>query len=93
MSCVKKKKKKNVFLFLFPAVTNQEEALKKAIKESEIFLLSIFYKFFVFIKLLYFIMFFFTHENVFLTHEIYPHARPTPTPMTHDLYPLPMTHI
>ena len=38
-------------------------------------------------------MFFFTHENVFLTHEIYPHARPTPTPMTHDLYPLPMTHI
>ena len=40
-------------------------------------------------------MFFFTHENFFLTHEIYPHARPTPTPtpMTHDLYPLPMTHI
>ena len=50
MSCVKKKKKKkNVFLFLFPAVTNQEEAVKKAIKESEIFLLSIFYKFFLFI--------------------------------------------
>ena len=38
-------------------------------------------------------MFFFTHENFFLTHEIYPHARPTRTPMTHDLYPLPMTHI
>ena len=43
------KKKKNLFLFLFPAVTNQEEAVKKAIKESEIFLLSIFYKFFLFI--------------------------------------------
>ena len=46
---VLKKKKKNLFLFLFPAVTNQEEAVKKAIKESEIFLLSIFYKFFLFI--------------------------------------------
>ena len=46
---LKKKKKKNLFLFLFPAVTNQEEAVKKAVKESEIFLLSIFYKFFLFI--------------------------------------------
>ena len=45
----KQKQKKNLFLFLFPAVTNQEEAVKKAIKESEIFLLSIFYKFFLFI--------------------------------------------
>ena len=33
----KKKKKKNVFLFLFPAVTNQEEAVKKAVKESRDF--------------------------------------------------------
>ena len=34
---LKKKKKKNLFLFLFPAVTNQEEAVKKAVKESRDF--------------------------------------------------------
>ena len=57
---------------------DEEEAVERAIKESEIFVSSIFYNFFLFsfYQLLYFIF-----SILF-----------SPTPHTHDFYLLPTTH-
>ena len=71
---------------------DEEEAVKKAIKESKVFVSKIFYNFFsfIFFQLLY--RFFYTS----FTHDIYPHPHPHPhthpRPTTHDLYSLPKTH-
>ena len=67
-------------------VPQEEDEEAVTIKELEIFVSQIFYNFFLFIsffQLLYFITFF--------LYFFYPRHLPTPTPTTHDLYPLPTT--
>ena len=70
----------------------EESVTKTAIKELEIFVSETFYKFFLFIIIIFFLSFF---STLFLPTKFTPthaHPHPRPTPTTHDLYPLPTTH-
>ena len=69
---------------------DEEAVTKKAIKEFEIFVSQIFYKFFLFISFFFGSITLLNHFfNTFFTHDIYPHPHQRPTPTTR---PLPTTH-